>query len=110
MEAVLNNVYLLVLAVGITSTLGDIFINFYAKKGTGWWFIAGAICWVFAAAFFSQILKRQLFGPGVALFFLGNISVALLVGWLYFRDNVSPMQWIGVVLAVLSMVLILKGS
>lgn len=109
MSTVLNNVYILVLAVGLASATGDAFINQYAKSGWFGWFIIGCMGWVIAAAFFSQILKSQLFGPGVALFFLGNISIALIIGWFYFGDRISLTQWLGILFGAIAMLLMVKG-
>lgn len=96
--------------VGLTSAIGDAFINQFARSGSLVWFIVGSLGWVTAAGFWSQILKQQLFGPSVALFFLGNIGIATLIGKFYFKDEVSSIQWLGIVLAVIALVTIVHGG
>ena len=105
-----SNVYFLVGVVGLSSALGDAFINQYVKTGRITWFLVGCFGWCTAAAFWSQILKSQLFAPSVALFFLGNIGIAVLIGYFYFGDRVSTIQWFWVAVAVVAMVLIVRSG
>lgn len=106
----LKNLYFLVAMVGLTSAVGDALINVYARTGAFYWFVLGSIGWVTAAGFLSQILKQQLFGPSVALFFIGNICIATLIGKFYFKDDVSFIQWFGVALGVVALITIVTGG
>lgn len=108
LELVRSNLYFLVVAVGLSSAVGDAFINQYVKTGRVSWFFLGCLGWCTAAAFWSQILKKQLFAPSVALFFLGNIGIAVLIGHFYFGDKVPAIQWLWVALAIVAMILIVK--
>lgn len=110
MGDLLTNIYFLVIMVGIASATGDAFFNYYAKQGSLLWFIVGCLGWIVAAIFFTEILKQQQFGPSVALFVLGNISIALIVGRIFFKDNLAPIQWGGVALAVVAILLMVKGK
>ena len=66
--------------------------------------------WCLAAAFWSQILKSQLFAPSVALFFLGNIGIATLIGYFYFGDRVPMIQWLWIAVAAVVMVFIVRSG
>jgi drug/metabolite transporter (DMT)-like permease len=105
-----TNVYFLVIAVGLSSALGDALINIYVKTNHLGWFLLGCLGWCTAAVFWSQILRQQSFAPSAALFFIGNITVAALIGYFYFGDRVSLFQWIGVVVGVIAMILIIRGG
>ena len=107
-NGLLNNIYFLVMAVGLSSAVGDAFINQYVRTNQFMWFLLGCLGWCTAAAFWSQILKYQLFAPSVALFFLGNIGVAVLIGYFYFGDRVPGAQWLAIILAVIAMFLIVR--
>ena len=105
-----GNVYFLVVSVGLSSAIGDAFINQYVRTDRYFWFILGCLGWSIAAGFWSQILKLQLFAPSVALFFIGNIGIAVIIGHFYFGDRVPVMQWFWIVIAVISMVLIVRSG
>src|SRR3989344_5912534 len=108
--ALFSNIYFLVVAVGLSSAIGDALINQYVKTNRFGWFLFGCLGWCTAAIFWSQILKQQLFAPSVALFFLGNIGIAVLIGYFYFGDHVPVIQWLWIALAVVAMVLIVRSG
>ena len=110
LSGLINNIYFLVIAVGLSSAVGDALINQYVRSGKITWFILGCLGWCTAAAFWSQILKKQLFAPSVALFFLGNIGIAVLIGYFYFGDRVPAIQWLWIALAVVAVVLIIRSG
>lgn len=105
-----NNIYFLVVTVGLLSAVGDALINQYVKTGNFSWFLVGCLGWITAAAFWSQILKKQLFAPSVALFFLGNIGMAVLIGHFYFGDRVPAIQWLWIAFAMVAMILIVRSG
>jgi len=105
-----SNINFLVLAVGLSGATGDALINQYAKTGRLSLFLFGCLGWCVSAVFWSQILKQQLLAPSVALFFLGNITVAVFVGYFYFGDRVPMMQWFWVALAVVVMILLVRSG
>src|SRR3989344_5859043 len=108
--ALFSNIYFLVVAVGLSSAIGDALINQYVRTSRLSWFLLGCLGWCTAAVFWSQILKKQLFAPSVALFFLGNIGIAVLIGYFYVGDRVPPIQWFWIGLAVVAMVLIVRSG
>ena len=110
LNGLLNNIYFLVVAVGLSSAIGDALINQYVKTGRFVWFLVGCLGWCTAAAFWSQILKSQLFAPSVALFFIGNILLATIIGYFYFGDRVPIVQWVWIVVAVVAMVFIVRSG
>ncbi len=105
-----SNIYFLVVVVGLSSAVGDAWINQYVRTNHLSWFLLGCLGWCTAAIFWSQILKKQLFAPSVALFFLGNIGVAVLIGYFYFGDRIPTMQWVWIALAIVAMVLIVRSG
>lgn len=106
----LNNIYFLVIAVGLSSAMGDALVNQYVKTDNLSWFLLGCLGWVTAAAFWSQILRQQLFAPSVALFFIGNIGIAVLIGYFYFGDRVPTIQWLWITLAVVATILVVRSG
>lgn len=104
----LNNIYFLIVAVGLASATGDAFINMYVKTNNKLWFLFGCLGWCTAAIFWSQVLRQQAFTPSVTLFFLGNILAACAIGYFFFGDRVSASQWVWIVVAVVALVLITK--
>ena len=107
---IFSNIYFLVVAVGLSSAIGDALVNQYVRTSQIKWFIFGCLGWVTAAAFWAQILKQQLFAPSVALFFLGNIGIATLIGYFYFGDRVSAAQWTWIAVAVVAMIFIVRSG
>ena len=105
-----SNVYFLVVAVGLSSAVGDALINQYVRTNRLSWFLLGCLGWCTAAIFWSQILKKQLFAPSAALFFLGNIGVAVFIGYFFFGDRVPPVQWVWIGVAVVAMIFIVRSG
>ena len=105
-----SNTYFLVATVGLSSAIGDALINQYVRTNHLGWFFLGCLGWCTAAIFWAQILKKQLFAPSVALFFLSNIVIAVGIGYFYFGDHVPTMQWVWLALAVVSMILIVRSG
>lgn len=109
-SSLFSNIYFLVVTVGLSSAVGDALINQYVRTNRFGWFLLGCLGWCTAAIFWSQILRKQLFAPSVALFFLGNIGIAVLIGYFYFGDRVPAIQWLWVALAVVAMILIVRSG
>ena len=109
-SAMMSNIYFLVVAVGLSSAIGDALVNQYVRTNRLSFFLLGCLGWCTAAIFWSQILRKQLFAPSVALFFLGNIGIAVFIGYFYFGDHVPAIQWAWVALAVVAMVLIVRSG
>ncbi len=109
-QSLLSNIYFLVIAVGLSSAIGDALINQYVQTTHLKWFVFGCLGWCTAAVFWSQILKLQLFAPSVALFFLGNIGIATLIGYFYFGDRVQSVQWIWIGVAIVAMIFIVRSG
>jgi multidrug transporter EmrE-like cation transporter len=110
MANLFSNIYFLIIATGLSSAVGDALINQYVRTNRLGWFLLGCLGWCTAAIFWSQILKQQLFAPSVALFFLGNIGIAALIGYFYFGDQLSLTQWIGIAIAIVAMVVITRAA
>jgi multidrug transporter EmrE-like cation transporter len=108
-SSLLGNVYFLIVVVGLSSAVGDALINQYSRTNNLNFFLLGCFSWFIAAAFLSQILRKELFAPSVALFLLGNIIIAALIGYFYFGDHVPITQWLWIALAVVAMILIVRG-
>ena len=106
----LNNIYFLVVVVGLSSAMGDVLINQYVKTGRLYWFLLGCLGWCIAGAFWSKILRLQLFAPSVALFFIGNIGIAVFIGYFYFGDRVPITQWLWILGAVIAMIFIVRSG
>lgn len=105
-----SNIYFLVIAVGLSSAVGDALLNQYIKTDRLSWFFLGCLGWCTAAVFWSQILKKQLFAPSVALFFLGNIGIAVFIGHFYFGDRVPMIQWLWIAIALIAMIFIVRSG
>ena len=110
LNSLFSNIYFLVIAVGLSSAIGDALVNQYVKTSRFGLFVLGCLGLCTAAAFWSQILKLQLFAPSVALFFLGNIGVAVLIGYFYFGDHVPITQWLWVGVAAIAMIFIVRSG
>lgn len=110
MEAILSNIYILALIVGLIGAVGDSFLNQYADQGGLGWLLAGYGVWILTATILTFLFRGEIFGRAVVLFFMANIIFALLIGRILFAERLSLLQWLGILGAIPVIILLTRGN
>ncbi len=97
-------VYCLLVLVGLVGALGDVTVNQWARSNQVWWWIVSCFVWVLAATIFGLMLKLHHFTFGVAVVLALVIhSITVLLGdRACYGVKLSPLQWVGILCAVLA--------
>lgn len=106
------SVYGLLIIVGLVGALGDIAINQWAKSHSFEWWAASCGIWIGAATLFGLLLRWQYFEFGIAvvLALLVHSGVVLVWDAVWERANLSPLQWVGVLCALMAFCFIEIGK
>lgn len=103
--------YALLLGIGVTGALGDIWIYAWARNGRGAWFLAACGVWVLSLILFGAILKWDTRGFSSVfmlstLFHIGAVIVADVV---HYGSRVGRQEWLGLALGTVAVVLLELG-
>lgn len=104
-------VWLLIVAVVLSGVAGDILMNQWAKTQLFLWWALSVPVWVLTATVFGLVLREQYYSFGVVVVIILLFHSGLVLAWDTFVENVTlaPMQWVGVVAAVIAITLIEVG-
>lgn len=104
-------VYGLLVIVGFIGALGDATINEWARTSRLWWWLVSIPIWIAAATLFGYVLHWQYFNFSLAVVvaLLVHSGAVLLFDRTILGARFSALQWVGVVLALLALVLLELG-
>ena len=104
--------YLIIILIGATGGLGDIWIYIWAKTGKPFWLIVSCFVWVASLLIFGYLLKQNQRSL-TNLFLLSTVMhVILVAAWdfIFAGNHFSKMEWIGVVFSVLAILFLELGK
>jgi drug/metabolite transporter (DMT)-like permease len=103
--------YTMLLLIGITGGLGDVWIYHWVKTNRWLWLVAACVVWVASLLLFGLFLKWDTRSFTTA-FILSSVFHVLLVGvsdlW-FFGGKIGRLEWLGILLGVLSAICIELG-
>ena len=106
----LNIFLIFAVFAGIMASIGDAFLNEWAKSGhTIDPLIAGIIYWNIALICFIMMLKNGLFSDSVVFFVVANFLCSLVISQTLFHEQFSHLKGFGVVLALCSIIAVSLG-
>lgn len=104
--------YIIALAAGLIGAVGDAFLNHWVKRQNAGMvtFLMGLGAWNIALLLFSRLLTESSLARAVVLFLVANSLAVALLSLLYFREDVSPRQWLGMGIALTGIILMETGK
>jgi len=96
---------LIALAVGL-EVVGDIFFKKWAIDNKNILIYAGLLIYFIGTIFWAISLKYQQLSKAVSVFTVLNLIIIVLVGVLYFKEDLSLINKVGIGLGILSVILI----
>lgn len=97
--------YLIILAI-VFEVIGDIFFKKWSVDGKNLLFHVGLVIYFIGTIFWAISLKYGYLSKAISVFTVLNLIVVVLVGVLYFREDLSLVNKIGIGLGILSVILI----
>ena len=90
--------------------IADVFAKEYALKGGAFWFTA-ILCYIIGNTFWLYSIRH---GAGLArgtdIFVVATAITATFIGVYFFGETLRGMQWVGVIMGLMSLTLIFWGK
>ena len=110
--------YFLAAFAGLMASIGDSFLNIWAKvlpAGTPTWvpqwmsLAGGFVFWNISLVIFILMLKRGFLAQSIVMFITANCVFGLLMSQFMFHEVLSTIQWIAIALAIGAVVMMELG-
>lgn len=96
------------LAAGL-EIAGDIFFKKWTIENKPVLIWVGLAIYSIGALFWALSLKYEMLSKAISVFTILNLVIVVLVGVIFFKENISLVSKIGIVLGIISIVLIERG-
>lgn len=95
----------LIVAAVIIETIGDIFLKRWALENKNIFFITGLAIYFVGSIFWIFSLRYEALSKAISIFTVLNLIIIVSVGVLYFKEDLSFVNKIGIAIGVLSIIL-----
>lgn len=89
--------------------IGDVFFKKWAIENRPLLMWGGFTIYSIGALFWAFSLKYEMLSKAISIFTILNLVIAVLVGIIFFKENISVVAKLGIVLGIISIVLIERG-
>lgn len=96
---------LIALAV-VLEVIGDTFLKKWSLESKNLWLLIGLLIYFVGSIFWIISLKYDYLSRAITVFTALNLILVVLVGVLYFKEDLSLINKIGIALGVISVILI----
>jgi multidrug transporter EmrE-like cation transporter len=94
--------FLILLAGGSILTLGDIVMKKWIQAGHAGWYLLGLGVYLIGLNFLAQSFRYKNMAVASTIFVVCNVITLSLISWFYFKETLSPLQLVGIVLGLSS--------
>lgn len=98
--------FIILITAILLEVIGDIFFKKYALESKKYIIIIGLIFYFLGSILWAISLKYETLSKAGTIFMVMNIILITLVGALYFKEDLSLTNKIGVALGIISIILI----
>lgn len=104
-------VYGLLVAIGVTGGLGDIWIFNWARSGKTWWLVVACVVWLASLILFGVLLKwdSRTFSAAFMLSSVFHVVLVVVCDLIYYGGRLSRMECAGMGFAAIAVVLLELG-
>lgn len=96
------------LGVGL-EIAGDVFFKKWTVGNKPLLMWVGLIIYSIGALFWAFSLKYEMLSKAISIFTILNLVIVALIGIIFFKENISLVSKLGIVLGLISIVLIERG-
>ncbi len=86
--------------------VGDVFFKKWSLEHRSWMIAAGLIIYTIGTACWAYTLKYEMLSKAISVFTILNLVAVVLVGVIYFKEDLSLTAKIGMILGIISIALI----
>ena len=98
--------FILVIIAAILEASGDVILKKWALDGKRVFFLCGLITYFAATVIWAFSLKHEFLSKAISIITIVNLILVVLVGVLYFKEDLSIMNKIGIITGIISVILI----
>ncbi|PKL36753.1 hypothetical protein CVV38_02530 [Candidatus Peregrinibacteria bacterium HGW-Peregrinibacteria-1] len=98
--------FILVILAAILEASGDIILKKWALDGKQIFFILGLIVYFAATVIWAFSLKYEFLSKAISIVTIINLIIVVLVGVLYFKEDLAFINKVGILLGIFSVYLI----
>jgi drug/metabolite transporter (DMT)-like permease len=88
---------------------GDVFFKKWSTENRPILIWSGYFVYSIGGLFWAYSLKYEMLSKAVSIFIIVNLVIAVLVGTIFFKENLSAVAKLGILLGIISIVLIERG-
>jgi len=101
------DISLIILLIGGTIlTIGDIVMKKWVVDNSNFLYFIGLLIYLIGLIFLVQSYKYKNIAIASAIFVIFNVITLLIVSWVFFKEGLSLIQIIGIVLGLISVVIL----
>ena len=89
----------------ILETIGDVILKKWAIESRNILLLSGLVLYLIGSIFWTISLKYELLSKSISIFIIFNLVTIVLVGIFYFKENLSLINKIGIIIGILSVIL-----
>jgi small multidrug resistance pump len=106
----LKTLFWLFISLGVGSEIvGDFFFKKSALTNKSFFLWLGFAIYLIGTLFWALSLKYEMLSKAISIFSVLNLIIISLIGMIFFKEHLSIISKIGILLGIISIVLIERG-
>ncbi|MFH0869826.1 MAG: SMR family transporter [archaeon] len=97
---------ILLLAGGLILTAGDIAMKKWVSTNSYIFYLIGMAIYLVGLNFLAQSFKSKNIAVASVIFVIVNVATLSIVSWLYFKETLSALQILGIMLGITAIVVL----
>lgn len=107
----MNYLPIVILATGgIILTVGDLVMKKWVNTNSTIFYVIGLFIWIIGLLFLAEGFKFKNIAVASLIFNIINIVTLVIFSWVYFKENLSTTEMIGIFLGILAIILLEIGN
>jgi drug/metabolite transporter (DMT)-like permease len=103
------NLWMLVIGGALLWTIGDIFIKYWLTNQKPSFFIIGIAIWTIGLLFLAYSFRFKNMAVASTMMVILNSIFLIFVSWLFFKEQISLIQLLGIILGLIGLYLLEIG-
>lgn len=93
----------------IFEIVGDVFFKKWTINDKSILMWVGFVIYAVGALFWAYSLKYEMLSKAISIFTILNLVIVALIGMIFFKEEISIVGKLGIILGIISIILIEKG-
>lgn len=102
----MNLPIILLLIGGVVLTAGDLIMKKWVVTSSGFLYFAGLAVYLLGLIFLVESFKYKNIAVASTIFVIFNIIILALVSWIYYKETLSILQLVGIIMGITSVIVL----